>query len=296
VGIVGFGRVGAAFAAGLKACGHPLAGVTARGEATRDRIDAIVPGTPILDPADVVARADITFLTVPDDAVPRLAADLAPVVVPGRIVAHACGVAGLGVLDPVRAAGAVPMAIHPVMAFTGSSLDVGRMRGAPFAVTAPGVYLPIAEAIVAELGGVAFAIADADRPAYHAALCHGANHAQVLISSARAILQGIGVEDPESLLRPVVSAAVDEALGRGIAALTGPVSRGDTATLAAHREALAALAGDAGPGELEDAAELYRTVALAASAAAWRSGRIDEDQRAAVREALGGGPAGGGGQ
>jgi predicted short-subunit dehydrogenase-like oxidoreductase (DUF2520 family) len=289
VGIIGFGRVGAAFAAGLAACGHRIVGATARSEATRDRIDAIVPGTPILEPVDVLARADITFLTVPDDDVPRLAEALAPSARPGRIVAHACGVAGLHVLAPMVEAGAVGMVVHPVMTFGGSSLDVGRVHGAPFAVTAPALYLPIAAAIVAELGGVPFHIADADRPAYHAALCHAANHSQVLIDSARQILQAIGVAEPERLLRPVVTAAVDGALSRGLDALTGPASRGDIGTLAAHCRALDGLTtsvGVDGPGGLRDAAALYRTLASATVTAAHRAARIDATQCAAALDAL----------
>jgi predicted short-subunit dehydrogenase-like oxidoreductase (DUF2520 family) len=243
-----------------------------------------------MEPAEVLAHSDVTFLTVPDDAVPTLAAALAPCVRPGAPVVHACGVVGLEVLEPLRAAGAIPMAIHPAMTFTGSSLDVGRMRGAPFAVTAPALYLPIAQALVAELGGEPFTVADDDRPAYHAALVQAANHSQVLIASARRVLGAIGVGDPEALLRPVVLAAVDGALAGGIDALTGPASRGDATTLVAHRQALERVDPEDG--------SLYRAVALAALDAARRAGRLDETRYVIARDALDGqdsctpGPAG----
>jgi predicted short-subunit dehydrogenase-like oxidoreductase (DUF2520 family) len=298
IGIVGFGRVGAAFAAGFAACGHPIAGVTARRASTRDRVDAIVPSAPVLEPVEVIARADVTFLTVPDDAVPALAGTLAGAVRPGTVVAHACGVSGLEILDPLSAAGALAVAIHPVMTFSGSSLDVQRMRGAPFAVSAPDLYRPVATLLVEELGGVPFWVAGADRPAYHAALCQAANHCQVLIDSARGILQALGVDDPEGLLRPVVTAAVDGALRDGIGALTGPASRGDVGTLAVHVRGLDALSAGARERDGDPAAgagELYRTMARATLAAAWRAGRIDDEHYAAGLDALrlGAGPGAG---
>jgi predicted short-subunit dehydrogenase-like oxidoreductase (DUF2520 family) len=276
--------VGAAFAAGFAACGHPIAGASARRALTRDRIDAIVPGTPVLEPAEVLARADVTFLTVPDDAVPHLVRGLVGAVRPGGLVAHACGVMGLEVLEPLRAAGAVAIAIHPAMTFSGSSLDVRRMRGAPFAVSAPELYRPVAELLVEELGGVPFAVAGQDRAAYHAALCQAANHCQVLIDSAREILRAIGVSDPAPLLRPVVMAAVDGALREGIAALTGPASRGDVGTLAAHVRALDGLTGPGAEPESDPvvhASDLYRTMAGVTLAHAWRAGRIDQAHYAA---------------
>jgi pantoate--beta-alanine ligase len=239
-----------------------------------------------LEPGEVVARADITFLTVPDDSVPTLAADLAGVVKPGSITVHTCGVAGLDVLEPMRAAGAVPASIHPVMTFTGSSLDVGRMRGAPFAVTAPALYLPIVKALVAELGGRAFAVDDPVRPAYHAALVQAANHSQVLVDSAREILRTAGVESGGDLLRPLVEVALDGALDRGIEALTGPVMRGDTETLSGHVAALTALEERAEDGALAGVVDLYRAVALAALAGARRTGRIDTARYDSAHRAL----------
>src|SRR5690606_8572241 len=119
---------------------------------------------------------------------------------------------GVEALSAAASAGAIPLAIHPAMTFTGTSLDLDRMVGATFAVTAPSAFLPIAQALVVEMGGEPVVLDDAARPLYHAALVHGANHVVTLVSQAAALLADAGVEDPGRLLGPLVHASIDGAL------------------------------------------------------------------------------------
>ncbi len=106
-------------------------------------------------------------------------------------------------------------------------------------MTAPDEVRPVAEALVVEMGGEPVWVPESARPLYHAALSHGANHLVTLVNDAVAALAGAGVQDGARLLAPLLSAALDNALRLGDAALTGPVSRADLATLSAHRRALA---------------------------------------------------------
>ena len=154
------------------------------------------------------------FLTVPDDEIADVAAGLAALEVwrPGQIVIHCSGRHGLAVLDAAAARGAIPMAIHPAMTFTGTSLDLDRLVGATFAVTAPGAFLPIAQALVVEMGGEPLSLEDAARPLYHAALVHGGNHVVTLVTQAAALLAAAGVEEPGRVLLPLVHASVEGAL------------------------------------------------------------------------------------
>ncbi len=146
---------------------------------------------------------------------------------------------GWAVLDPLAAAGAVPLALHPAMTLTGTGLDVQRLQGCPFAVTAAEPVRPIAEALVVEMGGEPLWVPDDARPVYHAALSHASNHLVTLLADALELLAAAGIEQPDRLLGPLVQASVDNVLRAGDAALTGPVSRGDVGTLAAHLEVLA---------------------------------------------------------
>jgi predicted short-subunit dehydrogenase-like oxidoreductase (DUF2520 family) len=221
-------------------------------EASVRRIEQRLPGVAIMHPPEVVATADLVLMTVPDDVLPGLVAGLAATgaAVEGRLIAHASGRHGLGVLDPVVRAGALPLALHPVMTFTGRPDDIDRLAGITFGVTAPDPLRPVAEALVVEMGGEPVFIAEEQRDLYHAALAIGANYLVTLVVQASDLLRDAGVAQPARMLGPLLSAALDNALRLGDAALTGPVARGDADTVASHVEALRADAPEALPAYL----------------------------------------------
>ena len=190
----------------------------------------------VLEITEVVRRSELVLLAVPDDALASLVQGLARVGAwqAGQIVVHTSGRHGVRVLDPARPAGVIPLALHPAMTFTGTSLDLSRIVGCPFAVTGPGPVLPIGQALVVEIGGEPVVVAEDDRPLYHAALAHGANHLVTLVSEAMGPLAAAGVDDTAGTLRPLLQAALDNALAHGDAALTGPIVRGDVKTVRAH--------------------------------------------------------------
>ncbi|WP_415856005.1 Rossmann-like and DUF2520 domain-containing protein, partial [Sinomonas sp. G460-2] len=244
VGVIGAGKVGAVLGAALRAAEHAVVGVSAVSEASRERAETLLPGVPILEIPDILERSELVLLAVPDDALGPLVEGLAKLGAwqPGQLVAHTSGRHGVGILAPVRAAGAIPLAIHPAMTFSGMSLDLGRIMDCRFGVTADPAMLPIAQALVVEMGAEPVVIAEGDRVAYHAALAHGSNHLVTIAAQAAEILARIGVEEPDRLLGPLLRASLDNALAAGESALTGPVARGDVGTVTAHVEALAELA------------------------------------------------------
>src|SRR5699024_12488223 len=79
-------------------------------------------------------------------------------------------------MNSVRQYGAIPVAIHPAMPFSGLSLDVERLHNTAFGITADPVVVPIAEALVVEMGGIPVTIPENARPTYHAAMAHASNH------------------------------------------------------------------------------------------------------------------------
>ncbi|HEX3311722.1 MAG TPA: DUF2520 domain-containing protein, partial [Streptosporangiaceae bacterium] len=127
--------------------------------------------------------------------------------------------------------------------FTGRPDDVDRLAGTSFGVTAPEVLRPAAEALVIEMGGEPVFIAEEHRDLYHAAIAGAANHLITLVAQAMDLLRTAGVAEPARLLAPLLSASLDNALRFGDAGLTGPVARGDAATVAAHVAALEAAVG-----------------------------------------------------
>ncbi|MEP6814236.1 MAG: Rossmann-like and DUF2520 domain-containing protein [Marmoricola sp.] len=247
IGVVGAGRVGAVLAAGLRGSSHSLAGheiVAAAGESTasRSRIDALLPGVPKRKPTAVARTSDLLLLTVPDDMLANVVSTLvgAGAIRRGQYVVHTSGRHGLAVLEPARRTGAHVIAMHPAMTFTGTAVDLPRLSGCVFGVTAEGEDRAVAEALVGDLGGTAMFVSEDKRALYHAGLAHGANHLVTLVTQAMELLSASGAEDPAATLRPLLTAALDNALESGDAALTGPIVRGDVNTVAAHLEDIAA--------------------------------------------------------
>ncbi|WP_083602977.1 pantoate--beta-alanine ligase [Bowdeniella nasicola] len=277
IAVIGSGRVGPVLAAAFRQAGHRIVGITARSEAAADRIGAVLPDVPVRNLHDIADGADLILIAVSDNALPTVAEELA--VTPGQIVVHTSGAHGLSVLSPLAQRGAITMAIHPAMTFTGTSLDLARLADCAFAVTAAPGILPVAHALVSDVGGQPVSIADADRPLYHAALTHAANHSVTLIAQARRMLTAIGQVDPGTTLKALVRAAIEGALRSGDSALTGPVMRGDTGTIRAHLAVLADL-GEA------DIATTYRTLALMTAQRCADRELLDADQLAELTSAL----------
>jgi len=294
---VGAGRVGAVLGSALRGAGHPVVGVSAVSEASRERASVLLPGVPVLEVPEVVRRAELVLLAVPDDALAPLVQGLADTGAwqAGQIAVHTSGRFGTAVLDPARAAGVIPLALHPAMTFTGTSLDLARLVGCAFAVTAPAAVLPIGQALVVEIGGEPVVVAEDRRPLYHAGLAHGANHLVVLVAQAAQVLRAAGVEEPGRVLRPLLEAALDGALraedaagGEGtgaVAALTGPVRRGDAGTVTEHVEVLAALGAASGA---VDVLAGYGALSRAAAARALAAGLVGPDAAERVLDALAG--------
>lgn len=254
VGVIGAGRVGATLGAALAAAGHHVVAASGVSAAAKHRIATLLPQARNL-PADQVAREahDLLIIAVPDDALASVVAGLAGVgaLRPGQVVAHTSGAHGLDVLEPARAVGARPLALHPAMTFTGTPADLTRLAdGVSFGVTAPPDLAIIAHDLVEDLGGQLEWIDELDRPLYHAALAHGANHLVTLVNEAADRLRDAGVTYPEKMLAPLLRAALENALAGGDSALTGPVSRGDAGTIAKHVAALGAVAPDSVPAYL----------------------------------------------
>ena len=280
VGVVGAGRVGPVLAASLALAGHHVVAASGVSDASRRRAAALLPGVPLLPIDDVVHAAELVLLTVPDDALPALIDGLAAtgVIHAGQLVAHASGAHGVGVLEPITRAGALPLALHPVMTFTGAAEDVARLAGCSFGVTAPDRLRPVAEALVVEMGGEPVWIPEEMRPLYHAALASGANHLVTLVNTAADLLRSAGVEEPARMLGPLLGAALDNALRRGDAALTGPVARGDAGTVAAHLDELARVS--------PTALSAYAALARLTADRALGSGQLDAAAAGALLEVL----------
>jgi predicted short-subunit dehydrogenase-like oxidoreductase (DUF2520 family) len=214
IGVVGAGRVGPVLGAALANAEHAVIGVTAVSDEGRDRAEAMLPGAPVLATPDLVERSELVLLAVPDDQLEGLVQGLADAGIwqPGQLVVHTSPDHGVGVLAPATAAGAIPLAIHPAMAFTGTSVDLNRLRDAYCAVTAPAPVLPIAQALVVEMGAEPFVVTEQDRPAYADAVRAAVSFSTAIVDQSAGTLDAIGVEHPGRVLGALIRSAVENAL------------------------------------------------------------------------------------
>jgi len=216
--VVGPGRVGRSIASA----------------ATRAGADVTLAGR-----TDAEARAreaEAVLLCVPDEAIAPLAARLAATAPDLRFAGHTSGASPLAVLAPLTDAGADAFSLHPLQTVPDAATD---FTGSPAAISGAGEdALGLARALAELLGMRPFEVDDERRAAYHAAGAIASNFLVALEESAAEVLASIGIEDGRDLLVPLVLRTAANWSERGAAALTGPIARGDEATVARHVEAL----------------------------------------------------------
>ncbi|MCU1687269.1 MAG: oxidoreductase [Amycolatopsis sp.] len=268
VGVVSAGRVGSVLGAALARAGHSVTAASGLSAASVRRADQLLPGVPLLPPDQVARGADLVLLALPDDALPGIVRGLVAMdsLRPGQIVVHTSGAHGIEVLRPAIDVGALPLALHPVMTFTGRPEDLERLESCSVGVTAEGddeAAWNVGEALAMEMGTEPVRVPEEARALYHAALTHGANHLMTLVADCAELLRDAGIGNAERLIAPLLSAALDNVLRHGDRALTGPVARGDLGTVRKHLEVLAERAPGVVPGYV---ALAKRTVTRASGA------------------------------
>ena len=212
VGVIGAGKVGPVLAAALAGAGHALTGITSGSD--DEHVDVLLPGVPRLEPAEVVERSELVIIAVPSAELEGLVAGLAALAAwqPGQLVLHTAPEFGTEILRPAVALGVIPLAVHPAVSFSGTSMDLMLLQGSFAGVTAPAAVLPIAQALAVELGCGPVVILEADRPAYAEAIATATTFSRAIVQQATGLLAGIGVESPGSFLSALVRSAVDQAL------------------------------------------------------------------------------------
>jgi predicted short-subunit dehydrogenase-like oxidoreductase (DUF2520 family) len=227
--------------AALKRAGHNIRACTAVSDISKLRAESLLPGVPVTSTEEAVKDRDLILLTVPDDYLSKVVNGLAATnaVSPGTFVMHASGRFGIEILRPLTDQGCLPLALHPVMTFTGTSIDLNRLSACPFGITTVQTLRPVAETLVVEIGGEPIWVPEENRGLYHAALTFGANNLMTLVTQTTELLEVAGIANPENLVAPLFGAALDNALRNGDAAITGPVARGDAGTVREHLRVLA---------------------------------------------------------
>jgi len=283
VGVVSAGRVGSVLGAALARAGHTVVAASGVSASSLARAERLLPEVPILPPDETVRRADLVLLALPDDTLAGMVRGLVATesLRPGQIVVHTSGAHGIDVLGPAAELGALPLALHPVMTFTGREEDLERLTACSIGLTAAEgaeAAWNVGEALTVEMGAEPVRIPESARALYHAALAHGANHLMTLVADCTELLTRAGIGQAERLVAPLLSAALDNVLRHGDRALTGPVARGDLGTVRKHLAVLAEQAPDVAPA--------YRALARRTVARSTAAGLLAAPAAAELTELL----------
>jgi predicted short-subunit dehydrogenase-like oxidoreductase (DUF2520 family) len=237
--IVGPGRAGTAIAAAAEAARIDVA--------LADRDGAL----------RACGDAEAVLLCVPDTAIEEACESVVAAIPPLRLVGHVSGATTLDALTAASSAGARTFSLHPLQTLPDAASD---LTGAPCAVAGSDAE---AERFARTLGeGLEmrpFVVPEAKRAAYHAAASIASNFLVALEESAAELARRAGIEDAREVLAPLVLRSAANWADRGAEALTGPIARGDEATVERHRDALR----DAAPellGLYDELAERTRAI------------------------------------
>lgn len=275
VGIVGAGRAGLGLGLALARVGHEVRLSARHARSVPAPLSLTVGELP-----GWLSEVDVVLLAVPDDAIAGVAAALAAagLVRSAQTVLHLSGALGRDVLAPLAPCGAALGSLHPLQSLSDPATAPQRLSGAVAAVEGDERAVVVATALARGLGMDPVPVAAAHKPTYHAAAVFAANFLVTLAATSQRLFTRAGLppDDATRALAALMQGTLDNVRQGGPgAALTGPVARGDVATIRRH---LAALDG-------EDA-ELYRALSRATLALS----NLDAERRRAVAEALGGPP------
>jgi predicted short-subunit dehydrogenase-like oxidoreductase (DUF2520 family) len=245
VSIVGPGRLGSALAVNLARSGYRPEFLVTR---SRKRVSRDVTKLARRLNAEVVALGEKTldtglvWITVPDDEIAAVTEKLvAAQSWRGRIVFHSSGALTSDVLSQLRTKGAKVASVHPVMTFVGRSMP--RLAGVPFGVEGDGEAVRLAKRVIGDLGGSAVAIKKQDKVLYHAFGTFASPMVIALMASLEQVGKAAGIKrsDIRTMAGPLLRQTLNNYLEHGAAAaFSGPLVRGDVATVRSHLTALQA--------------------------------------------------------
>jgi predicted short-subunit dehydrogenase-like oxidoreductase (DUF2520 family) len=246
---VGAGKLGTALAKACTAVGYRVAIIYSR---AFEDAGALAEGLSEADAVTDIARvadADLTFLTVPDDAIAPVCASI-PWTSSSSVV-HCSGALSLDVLKPAINAGASAGSLHPLQTFAGGSDGAARLADIAYALEASDDRMQgMLETLVAALGGRAQWIRGSDKPLYHASAAMASNYLATLLGDAAKLWESFGFSRANGLqsLLPLVRGTMENLEIVGLPdALTGPIARGDVETVRIHLQALTASHPDVVP-------------------------------------------------
>ncbi len=250
VAIVGCGKVGTCLGKFLSNAGYPVVGVASRSLSSAERTAGIIGVDRFTDLSEsVTVRADVVLITTPDDAIAVTCQDLAGKggFCSGAVVLHCSGALPSTLLAPARSAGAAIGSMHPLQSFARIEVENNPFFGIVVAVEGETAAVAMARAMARDLEAVSIEIQTQAKTLYHASAVVASNYLVTVMDLSFQLLQSAGVApgDVFKVLNPLINGTMANIEKVGIPeALTGPIARGDVATVAEHLDRIGVLRPD----------------------------------------------------
>ena len=278
--IVGAGPVATALAGALRLGGVPVLGLWAR-RAAPARAAGSTAGVAAFSsaPPDILLESEVVILAVRDQVITEVAQMLlgTGLINKRHVVLHCAGAASAReLLGPVAGQLAGVGTLHPLSAIADGKLAMRALKGTVFGIEGDDAGRAAATKLVGAISGVVLALDSTQMAAYHAAAAMASNYLVAAIDAAAAVLAGAGVAQDRAAkaLVPLAEGALRNVAAHGTAGgLTGPVRRGDLATVARHLEAIR---------DRPELAEIYRVLARRAVEITARIDARDAPDRAVL--------------
>ncbi len=285
IAIIGAGNVGTALAVLFQAAGHQLTGIASLSAVSATSAAQRVSVAHGTNPLIFTREAEVIFLTTPDRVVAEVCEQIAAQngFSAGAIVAHTSGAHSSTILESASINGAYPLSFHPLQTFANPDAGIQNLPGSFITVEGHEGALPIARQLVEDIGCKLLEISTVSKPLYHAAACIACNYFTTLIEEALQVMEAAGVcrDDGLPALYPLIEGTLKNIKRVGpTRALTGPIARGDAATVKIHLLAL--------QEKLPELMPFYKFFGLATVDLAVAKGTLGEMERKKILEYLGG--------
>lgn len=282
--VVGCGRVGTSLVYHLNRAGYSICGVASRSLESAEKAAGIVPGTPFsINATDVTREADVVFITTPDDTIAEVAEAIAKEggFKDGASVLHCSGSLPSTIMAGVKETGALIGSMHPLQSFAGADLESNPFDAIIMSVEGDEKPVEIALGMASDLGAKGLTIETHAKTMYHAAAVVASNCFVTVQDMAWKFISDAGVSEKDawSVLGPLIEGTLANIKKVGpVDALTGPIARGDVATIDTHLNKISEMQ----PG-LES---LYKALCLHTVDVAKRKGTLNKDAEEALVKRL----------
>ncbi len=244
VAVVGCGTVGTAVGKLLKDAGNHISGVATSNLETARKAAEVTGAERFSDcPWEVTLGADVVFITTPDDLIESTCMKISEhrAFNKNAVVIHCSGALSSDILSSARDCGAVLATLHPLQSFASVDEAVKLVPGSYCTVEGDESALPVARKMVEDIGGIFLAITPGKKALYHAAAVAASNYLVTLIHLALELNEAAGLPSDTAFnaLFPLIRGTLSNIGTKGIpGGLTGPIARGDVATVSAHLRAV----------------------------------------------------------